>query len=304
MTFQPPQQPSATTESEAVLQSLYRKFIDGSHILHDHNVLDAYGHLSFRHPHQPGVFIMSRSVAPGSISSLADLVEYRVEDAEPLHHQAAKGYAERMIHSEIYKRHAHVQAVVHSHSEAVVPFTISEVPLKACYHMAPWLGIRASSGDGGSGNAAPPVFDVAEHLRPGDVPDMLIRSSHLGLALSRSFDGGNVVTLMRGHGLTIVAPSIESAVLRAVYTQKNAAIQTTALLMQAAYRGTGARMHAAADTGSGEVHDNSVGMGDDLHYLSTEESAAATETTFWSVQRPWDLWCKEVESCGLYENTI
>jgi ribulose-5-phosphate 4-epimerase/fuculose-1-phosphate aldolase len=292
-----------TAERAALEQAYYRKLVDGSHILHYHNVLDAYGHLSFRHPYNPDVFVMSRSVAPGSISSVADLISYRIEDAEPLDQGAAKGYAERMIHSEIYKRHAHVGAIVHSHSEAVVPFTISQVPLKACYHMAPWLGTECFSGNGPE-STAPPVFNVTEYLRPGDISDMLIKSSHLGLALARCFDGGNAVTLMRGHGMTVVAPNIESAVLRAVYTQKNATIQTTALLMQAAYFGGDKRTHTARDIDSAKVNATTTGEGMDLHYLSPEESAAATEATIWSVQRPWDLWCREVKACGLYSNSI
>lgn len=292
-----------TAEKAAVQQAYYRNLVDGSHILHYHKVLDAYGHLSFRHPYKPDVFVMSRSVAPGSISSVVDLIEYRIQDAEPLDQRAAKGYAERMIHSEIYKRHAHVRAVVHSHSEAVVPFTISKVPLKPCFHMAPWLGTRSSS-DNGLDSVASPVFDVAEYLRPGDVPDMLVKSSHLGLALARHFDGGNSVTLMRGHGMTIVAPNIESAVLRAVYTQKNATIQTTALLIQAAYLGGGTGIHSARDIGSAEVNSKTTGEGVDLHFLSPEESAAAMEATISSVQRPWDLWRKEVEACELYSNSI
>lgn len=289
-----------TAERSALEQAYYRKLVDGSHILHYQNVLDAYGHLSFRHPYKADVFVMSRSVAPGSISSVADLISYRIEDAEPLDQGAAKGYAERMIHSEIYKRHPHVGAVVHSHSEAVVPFSISQVPLRACYHMAPWLG----TGSNGPNNAAPPVFDVVDYLRPSDVPDMLVKSSHLGLALAKCFDGDNAVTLMRGHGMTLVAPNIESAVLRAVYTQKNASIQTTALLMQAAYFGSGTRTHTAKDIGAAEVNATTTGEGTDLHYLSPEESAAATEATLWSVQRPWDLWRKEVGACGLYSNSI
>lgn len=288
-----------TAERSALEQAHYRKLVDGSHILHYHNVLDAYGHLSFRHPYKANVFVMSRSVAPGSISSVGDLISYRIEDAEPLDQGVAKGYAERMIHSEIYKRHPHVGAVVHSHSEAVVPFTISQVPLKACYHMAPWLGTEGNGPD-----SAPPVFDVTDHLRPSDVPDMLVKSSHLGLALAKCFDGGNAVTLMRGHGMTIVAPNIESAVLRAVYTQKNASIQTTALLMQAAYFGSGMRKHTTREVGSAEANALTTGEGIGLHYLSPEESAAATEATIWSVQRPWDLWRKEVEACELYSNSI
>jgi ribulose-5-phosphate 4-epimerase/fuculose-1-phosphate aldolase len=71
---------------------------------------------------------MSRYIAPGTISSERDLVEYYIENAEPVDPTAPKGYSERCIHSEILKRFNNVNAVVHSHSEAVVPYSINGVP--------------------------------------------------------------------------------------------------------------------------------------------------------------------------------
>ncbi|KAH8896520.1 class II aldolase and Adducin domain-containing protein [Thozetella sp. PMI_491] len=217
---------------------------------------------------------MSRNMAPATISSPDHLIEYRVEDAEPVAPSSAKGFVERMIHSEIYKHHPDVHAVIHSHSEAVVPYTISGVPLKPCYHMAGFLGAAGCS-----------VFDASDHLKAGDLPDMLVRNEHLGAALAALFVNNAPVVLMRGHGFTVAADSIEKAVLRAVYTQKNAAIQTTSLTLRAAYLGTG---HEA---------DNST-LG--IRYLSEEEAEASAEMTKWSVERPWNLWVKQVEDCSLY----
>jgi ribulose-5-phosphate 4-epimerase/fuculose-1-phosphate aldolase len=88
-------------------------------------VLDAYGHLSVRHPKDPKKFFMSQYIAPGTISSRSDLIEYWVENAEPVDPAAAKGYSERCIHSEVLRRFPEVNSVIHSHSEAVVPYSIS-----------------------------------------------------------------------------------------------------------------------------------------------------------------------------------
>lgn len=259
------------TSTEAVaLQDHFRNFIDGSHILHYHNVLDAFGHLSIRHPMQPGVFFMSHSIAPGNIASSQDLIAYYVEDAEPVNTSATKGYAERRIHSEIYKRHPHIHAAVHSHSEAVVPYSIARVPLRACYHMAAFIGASGA-----------PVFDIGDHYRGDDVPDMLVRSEHTGAALAKCFDDGEAVALMRGHGFTVVAESLELAVLRAIYTQKNATIQTSAMLM----------------------HFASGGSSQQVKYLSELESEAADATIKWAARRPWELWVREVKACGLYSNS-
>ena len=41
---------------------------------------------------------------PALVSTPEDLVEYKVEDASEVEKNAKKGYLERHIHSEIYKR--------------------------------------------------------------------------------------------------------------------------------------------------------------------------------------------------------
>ncbi|KAK0621758.1 class II aldolase and Adducin N-terminal domain-containing protein [Bombardia bombarda] len=261
----------------ALIQCYNRKFIDGSHILHHNGVVDAYGHLSFRHPLNPDVFVMSRCIAPGTISSPLDLIEYWVSNAEPLDPNSAKGYAERCIHSEIYKRHRDVNAAAHSHSEAVIPYTISGVPLKACYHAAGFIGSKGA-----------PVYDIANHFEEGDGKDMLVRYEHLGSALAALFDGGNSVVLMRGHGFTVVAENMECAVLRAVYTQKNATILTAAITLRAAANANERIPPEEAPK---------------IRYLNEEEASAAAGMTRWSVQRPWLLWMREVEASKLYLNS-
>jgi len=134
-----------------------------------------------------------------------------------------------------------------------------------------------------------PLYEIADAYRPDDIQDMLVRNVHLGAALATCFLGGekaghlpkHAVTLMRGHGFTVVAENIEECVLRAVYTQKNAMIQTAAL--------------TTCNSSGGNTHN--------IRYLSEKESAAATNMTKWSAQRPWKLWLREVESCGLYVNS-
>ncbi|KAI1611867.1 class II aldolase and Adducin N-terminal domain-containing protein [Exophiala viscosa] len=270
----------STTQSSSesvILQQYYRDLISGSHILHYHNVVDAFGHLSVRHPFKPEIFIMSRNAAPGVISSPNDLVEYNIEDARAVDPNAAAGFAERCIHSECYKRYPDVHSVIHSHSEAVVPYTISGVSLRACYHMAGFLGTSV------------PVWDFADAQQPDDISDLLVRNTHLGSSLAATFgtsdskDGSpqHVVALMRGHGLTVLAAGIQDCVMRAIYTQKNAAIQTTALSMRAA--------------------DSSATA--PIKYLSQKEVADTTSWIKTSAHRPWGLWLREVEACGLYANS-
>jgi ribulose-5-phosphate 4-epimerase/fuculose-1-phosphate aldolase len=84
---------------------------------------------------------MPRNIAPGTLSLESDLVKYHVSDASPVSTPSPAGYAERFIHSEIYKRFPEVQSVAHSHAPAVIPYSNScNSPLKS-----PVLGRGSSS---------------------------------------------------------------------------------------------------------------------------------------------------------------
>lgn len=223
---------------------------------------------------------MSRYIAPATISSERDLIEYWIQDAEPVDPKSPKGYSERCIHSEVLKRFPDVNAVIHSHSQSVVPYSISGVPFQAAFHMGGFLGTES------------PVFDIAKYYEAGDHQDMLIRNTRFGSALASYFapkdknEPSHAVVLMRGHGFTVQGPSIVDVVLRAVYTQQNANIQTTALLTRAAHFGPNQQSSGSAG----------------VTYLSEEETQGATEMTKRSAYRPWGLWLREVEAQGLYVN--
>jgi len=120
--------------------SQLQDLISANHILHHNKVVDAYGHVSLRHPSDPTIFIMSGDKAPALVSSPIDLIQYYISDSSPVDPKAKKGYQERFIHSEIYKRYPHINSVVHSHSEAVLPFTMNGVPMKPAFHIAGFLG--------------------------------------------------------------------------------------------------------------------------------------------------------------------
>lgn len=124
------------------LEDLFKGLVTASHILHRHEVLDAYGHISVRSPDNAATFWMPCNMPPALVSSPDDLVEYHVESAEPVERNAKPGYLERHIHSEIYKRFPNINSVVHSHASDVLPYCISGVPLKNTIHMAGFLGAR------------------------------------------------------------------------------------------------------------------------------------------------------------------
>lgn len=260
------------------MQHHYRKFIDACHILHQHRVLDVDGHISFRHPRRADIFIMPRDMAAGAVSSDSDLVEYSVSGALPLDPTSPEGHAERFIHAEIYKQYTNVHSIVHSHSAVVIPYTISRVRFKPCSPMAGFL--RAYG---------PPVFDPAMYMtKDGHPSDLLVRDEYFGRKLAYKFSQGDVVVLMRGHGFTAVADSIEHAVFRAIYTHQNAEIQTATLTVQ-----------AAAQKTRSFPQDATPG----IHYMSQEEGEIAEVEEKRAVKRAWELWMMEVRASGVYTNT-
>lgn len=88
---------------------------------------------------------MAKAVSPGTITGPNDLIEYYVDDASPVDPKSGLGYSERCIHSEILKAYPHINAVIHSHSAAVVPFACSGVPMQPIYHMAGFLAESSES---------------------------------------------------------------------------------------------------------------------------------------------------------------
>jgi HCOMODA/2-hydroxy-3-carboxy-muconic semialdehyde decarboxylase len=183
-----------------------------NHILADQGVVDGFGHVSVRSVKNPNHYFISRSRAPALVTA-DDIMEYDLDD-NPIDAKGRKSYLERFIHSEIYKARPDVQAVVHSHSPAVIPFGVSTVPLRPISHMAGFLVHDV------------PVFEIRE--AGGDATNMLITDQYLGAALAKKLDNCAAV-LMRGHGDTVVGQSLKVAVFRAIYTEMNARIQSEAI---------------------------------------------------------------------------
>ncbi len=222
--------------------ALLEKLAVANRILYDQSIVDGFGHISVRHPASPGHFLLSSNRAPGLVTP-DDILTYDFNGdlAVP---SDKRSYLERFIHSEIYKARPEVGSIVHSHSQSVIPFGVTGQRLRPVFHMSGFLG---------SGSA---LFEIRDG---GGNTDMLIRDSGLGRALAQSLGQQNCV-LMRGHGSTTVAPTIELVVYRAIYAEINAKLQ-----LQAAALGP-------------------------VNFLNEEEAALAAASTEGQVVRAWDLW--------------
>jgi ribulose-5-phosphate 4-epimerase/fuculose-1-phosphate aldolase len=193
--------------------ALIEDIVIGSRILAEFGVLDGFGHVSARHPTNPGHFLMSRSLAPALVTA-DDIMEFDL-DGNAVGSSGRSMFLERFIHSEIYKARPDVMSVVHTHSPGVIPFTVSQVPLRPMYHNAAFLAAGA------------PVWDIRKDF--GET-DMLVRDPSLGKSLAQTL-GDKSVVLMRGHGDVTVGPAVKVAVFRAYYTDVNARLQSQAVAL-------------------------------------------------------------------------
>jgi ribulose-5-phosphate 4-epimerase/fuculose-1-phosphate aldolase len=195
--------------SAAVIEDL----VAANRILANEGVLDAYGHVSIRHPSHPSRYLLSRSRAPILVTA-EDIVEYDL-DSVPIDARGRAGVLERFIHGEVYKVRPDVGAVIHSHSPAVIPFSVTEVAMRPLYHQSTFL------------YGGVPVWDIRDVDSP-DAAALLVRNGLLGKSFAAAL-GDRPVALLRGHGNVVVGPDIQTAVKYAVFTEVNARLQTIAI---------------------------------------------------------------------------
>jgi HCOMODA/2-hydroxy-3-carboxy-muconic semialdehyde decarboxylase len=187
--------------------------MSANRILAREGVLDGYGHVSLRHPDNPQHFFLSRSRSP-ELVTVEDIMELTL-DGETVGNDDRPAYLERFIHGSIFKARPDIVAVVHSHQEDVVPYSISSVPLQPVWHQACSIGSHV------------PVWDI--HDKFGDT-NLLVTSVAQGDDLAATL-GRNKVALMRGHGFAAGGTHLQEAVSMSIYLPKNARMLTTAKLL-------------------------------------------------------------------------
>ena len=181
-----------------------------NHILAREGVLDAFGHVSMRHPSNPERYLIARSRSPELIEP-SDILEFTL-DSEPVAPPKGFLYGERVIHGCIYQARPDVHAICHHHARAVMPFCISGIALQPIDHLGATMG------------AVIPFWDQREEF--GDT-NLIVARSEEGQSLARAL-GPHWVVLMRRHGATVVGISMEEMVFRAVFSCRNAELQREA----------------------------------------------------------------------------
>jgi ribulose-5-phosphate 4-epimerase/fuculose-1-phosphate aldolase len=195
------------------LTEMLRDLVVANRILAHEDVCDAFGHVSIRHPENPGCFFLSCSRSPELVMP-SDLIEYDL-DCAPLSDIAGRDqYSERPIHGAIYRSRPDVQAIVHSHAYEVIPFASSKGAV-----LQPILSNAARIG------TTVPVWDIRDRF--GDT-NLLVVTLDQGRDLASCL-GQNTAALMRGHGAVVAADSLYSAVHSAIYLKINATLQAEAM---------------------------------------------------------------------------
>lgn len=184
-------------------------------ILAHEGVLDAFGHVSARHPEDPGRYLLSRSRSPALVEP-ADVLEFSLE-GRPIARTDVQLYAERVIHGCIYQARPDVHAVCHHHASAILPFCVAGVELVPVFHLGATLGAKA------------PFWDSRDEF--GDT-DLLVAVPAQGHSLAKAL-GPHWIVLMRRHGATVAGRSLREVVFRAIYSSRNAEIQRRALALGA-----------------------------------------------------------------------
>ena len=164
------------------------------------DLLDYSGHVSARAAGRDAFFIPPGSL-PRSDVTAQDVLLVGFDGV--VIEGASKPPVEIPIHSEIYRARPDVQAIVHSHMERAIWFTLAEgvklAPMRA-------RAIRWRSGI------------------PTDPDPSHIMTTEQGRALARTL-GDHHAVLMRAHGVTLVAESLPALFVDAAHFDENARAQ-------------------------------------------------------------------------------
>jgi ribulose-5-phosphate 4-epimerase/fuculose-1-phosphate aldolase len=176
-------------------------------------VLDAFGHVSLRHPDDPNRYLLSRSRSPELVEP-GDILEFNL-DSEPVAPPSARLYGERVIHGEIYKARPDVTAVCHHHAAAFMPYCVSGEEVVPVYHLGAVIGAKA------------PFWDQRDDF--GDTNLLVIEPAE-GASLAKAL-GPHWVVVMRRHGVTVAGRTLQEVVFRTIYSCRNAEYLTQAKLI-------------------------------------------------------------------------
>jgi ribulose-5-phosphate 4-epimerase/fuculose-1-phosphate aldolase len=171
-------------------------------ILASLGIVDAFGDLSVRHPADPARFFLARPVSPAFVVP-ADIIEFAADGA-PLKSGNSELPKERFIHAAIYEARADVKAVLHASPEDILPFGITQTPLRPVIGSVGDMGLRV------------PVWDIAKRFGGATEVATLEQGHDLARCLGKSR-----VCLIRGESFVVTGRTLNDMVRLAAYVPRN-----------------------------------------------------------------------------------
>ena len=198
------QKPARKAAPSKAVAAALGDLVIANRILANEGVIDAFGHVSIRHPERADRYFLARSRSPELVER-GDLMEFDL-DSNPVDADARTMYSERPIHGCIYKARPDVKSVCHNHAHSLIPFGVTGGAIKPIWHVA------------GSIGAEVPIWDIREEF--GET-DLLVTNNDLGNSLAKKL-GKNRACLMRGHGAVVATHDLKASVFVAIYLMANA----------------------------------------------------------------------------------
>jgi HCOMODA/2-hydroxy-3-carboxy-muconic semialdehyde decarboxylase len=192
-------------------EALLRDLVIANRILARENVVDDFGHVSARDPADPRFFWLSRSKSPELVER-DDLIRFDL-DGVPQDPGHRKPYLETILHARIYAARPDVNAIVHHHARAVLPFTMLPIPLRPVFHLGALIGPEV------------PLWDSRHEF--GDTA-LIVDTAPMADSLARAM-GPHPTALLARHGAVCAEADLKRVVFTAIYMAENAALQMAAL---------------------------------------------------------------------------
>ncbi|MGH7872420.1 MAG: class II aldolase/adducin family protein [Candidatus Binatia bacterium] len=173
------------------------------------------GHVSARVPGEDKVLIKARGPEESGLRfvSSRDIITVDFAGKKVAGDDGLETPQEVFIHTWLYKTRPEVQCVVHVHPLTVVLFTICNKPLLPLYGAYDPSGLRLL------------VDGIATYPR-----SITVSNEKLGEEFAQAM-GDKPACLMRGHGITSAAASVEEATLTAIKLNDAATINYQAALL-------------------------------------------------------------------------
>lgn len=182
------------------LDALKDKMVMVAKILQHQGVIDGYGHITARLPNHQ--ILSTPHMPPGKVA-VRDLI---ILDADG---NKIEGFGEpngeTAMHTSIYKARSDVQCILHYHADELVAVAATGQQIKVIANCA----VAFYRGT--------PIYDSP----------VLIRTEELGAKVAQTL-GDKVAVLLRGHGGTVVATSLDQLLRHGLDLVRSAKIQIMA----------------------------------------------------------------------------